>query len=179
MKDRAHKSVQQNTFISFAFSAVAGLFTQIVYYPISIISDRIGTHPDKIRTRSQLKSVILAEHQYPDIYQRMRSFYQGFWLHEIHKIGSRSFKYGCQPFVSAQLRHLLPINGNNQAVKEIAVEGFAGAVTTILQLAVFYPLDTIKHKRINGNIAPLSTLVKEEKLNLYSGVELAVLNKVV
>jgi hypothetical protein len=174
---KSHTIPKQDSLLTFICSSVAGVVSHAVAYPLNTILGRLEDNKVKIKTVKQLPEILLADSYRQTRYEQLRALYKGFLASGVHKIGSRTIKYGCQPIVADHLGRAVNLNEDSHPVKKMVVESGAGAITSSIQYGLFYPLDTIKTRRQSAINVPAWQMIKTEKLDLYAGLHLAIASK--
>lgn len=172
----SHSILTKETVINFICSGIAGFIARAIDYPFGVLVGRLIDHPEKIRSLQQLKIAALAESYNKSYSEQLLDFYRGFGMGEVRRVASRTFTYGFQPLTVNYISSF-KLNEDAAPVTSVMIEAAAGGVTSLVKTALFYPLDTLKVRRQNGNQKPLKHIVQQEKFNLYQGLHLALLNK--
>ncbi|KAJ9641945.1 high copy suppressor of abf2 [Coniosporium tulheliwenetii] len=127
----------------------AGIAELLVFHPVDTTAKRLMSNHGKIRSASQLNSVIFRDKAHAPIVGRFFSLFPGLGYAAAYKVLQRVYKYGGQPFVRDYLakNHGNSFDrtfgkGNGKAI----MHATAGSLIGIGEIIIL-PLDVLKIKR--------------------------------
>ncbi|KAH8593659.1 mitochondrial carrier domain-containing protein [Bisporella sp. PMI_857] len=156
-------------------SGSAGIAELAVFHPVDTISKRLMSNEVKIKSASQLNSVIFRDSASAPIGKRFFSLFPGLGYAAGYKVSQRIYKYGGQPFA----RDFLAKHYGNQfdaafgkKTGKAIMHSVAGSIIGIGEI-VLLPLDVLKIKRQTNPAAfrgrGVLAIVRDEGMGLYRG----------
>ncbi|EON61632.1 hypothetical protein W97_00847 [Coniosporium apollinis CBS 100218] len=153
----------------------AGIAELLVFHPVDTTAKRLMSNQGKIRSASQLNSVIFRDKAHAPVGGRFFSLFPGLGYAAAYKILQRVYKYGGQPFVRDYLakNHGNSFDrtfgkGNGKAI----MHATAGSLIGIGEIVIL-PLDVLKIKRQTNPEAfrgrGVIRIIADEGFGLYRG----------
>ncbi|RKF62718.1 Mitochondrial GTP/GDP carrier protein 1 [Golovinomyces cichoracearum] len=171
----SRSDVKESTLARLLGSGSSGIAELAVFHPVDTIAKRLMSNQTKIRSASQLNSVIFIDKKLLSKRQKFFSLFPGLGYAAGYKVLQRIYKYGGQPFVRDYLT-----NHHGKAFEatfgaktgKAMMASCAGSLIGIGEI-VLLPLDVLKIKRQTNPNAfrgrGVVRIVRDEGFGLYRG----------
>ncbi|KAI6248760.1 Mitochondrial GTP/GDP carrier protein 1 [Erysiphe necator] len=171
----SRSDTKESTLARLSGSGSAGIAELAVFHPVDTIAKRLMSNQSKIKSASQLNSVIFVEKSSFPPGQKFLSLFPGLGYAAGYKVLQRIYKYGGQPF----MRDFLTKNYGTgfeatfgKKTGKAMISSCAGSLIGIGEI-ILLPLDVLKIKRQTNPEAfrgrGVVRIVKDEGFGLYRG----------
>lgn len=156
-------------------SGSAGILEICLFHPVDTTSKRLMSNHTRVRSLTQLNSVIFREKCSKPFGERLLSLFPGLGYATSYKVLQRVYKYGGQPFVNEFLDKNFKADFNSafgEKTGKALRSATAGSLIGIGEI-VLLPLDVLKIKKQTNPDAlkgrGFVSIMRDEGMGLYKG----------